>query len=217
MNENLLRERAPAADASALRGGAETSVLAHAFDKDGFAVLGPPALDTAQFGALRREARYQRQHASWPLNLRSGRTRTPQDNMRGQLGPVARRWLSSQRVRALMRAVSGDDVAPSWSPSCYTYYDAPGSYLGRHCDQQQLCALALLVGLDSAWPAGQTPGDGNQLWVYADNEAKLPSWRITTLENRIVILNGSRYPHGRPPMKAAQSVTVLSACFMIVR
>ena len=189
--------------------------LAATFQERGFAVLGPPALDAAWFAGLRQEAQHQRRHASWPLNLRNGRTRTPQDNMRGQLGPLTRHWLSSEPTRAVIRAITGRAVAPSWSPSCFTYYDAPGSYLGRHCDQQELCALGLLLGFESTWPSGEDPGDGNQLWVYPDNEAKLPVWRITTLPNRIVILNGSKFPHGRPPMKATQRVSVLSACFMI--
>jgi hypothetical protein len=209
-----------ARDTSAARSrwsSAEMDAFAATFRERGFAVLGPPALDAPLFAELQREARHQRQHASWPLNLRNGRTRTPQDNMRGQLGPVARRWLSSEGTRSLMRTITGRSVAPSWSPSCFTYYDVPGSYLGRHCDQQELCALALLLGLESTWPHGQGPGDGNQLWVYPDNVAKLPVCRITTMVNRIVILNGSTFPHGRPPVSAAQRVSVLSACFMIER
>jgi hypothetical protein len=194
---------------------ADLDTFAAMYQERGFAVIGPPALDGPLFARLQREARYKRQYASWPLNLRNGRTTTPQDNMRGQLGPVARNWLSSEPTRALMRAVTGYDVAPSWAPSCFTYYDMPGSYLGRHCDQQELCKLALLVGLDSSWPPGEAPGSGNQLWVYPDNEAPDPTWRITTLTNRIVILNGSKFPHGRPPVKAPQRVSVLSACFML--
>lgn len=208
--------RAPDITAALSSGSAgDIDMFAATFRERGFAVLGPPALDAPLFARLQREARHQRQYASWPLNLRNGRTRTPQENMRGQLGPVARGWLSSGPTRALMRAVTGRDVAASWSPSCFTYYDLPGSYLGRHCDQQELCALALLVGLESSWPSGEEPGPGNQLWVYPDNVATLPLCRITTLTNRIVILNGSKFPHGRPPIKTGQRVSVLSACFMV--
>ena len=186
---------------------------AEEFARRGVAILGPPALEPSVFAAVRQEAAWQRCHASWPLRTRDGRSRVPEDNVRGELGSAARGLLASPATFEIMRSVTGRAVAPSWLTSCYTYYDSPGSYLGRHCDRRGTCCLTMLLGVLSKWPPGADPPGGNQLWVYASFGDSAPKYRVTTLANRVAILDGIRWPHERPPLGPWQRVTVLSGCF----
>jgi hypothetical protein len=184
------------------------------FSRFGLAVFGPAALSHETLRQLRAEAVTQRHSASWPLRTGDGRSRVPQGNLRGHFGPAARRFLMHESVPRLMEQVTGLAVATSWSASCYTWYDVPGAWLGRHCDQQEACFLTMLVGLESEWPSGMEPPPGNQLWVYDSFDRRPPQYRVTTLVNRIVILDGKRWPHERPPVQSGQRVSVLCACFM---
>jgi hypothetical protein len=183
------------------------------FSRFGLAVFGPAALSRETLRRLRAEAGRQRHAASWALRYGDGRSRVPESNLRGHFGPVARRFLKQDSVARLMRKVTGQAVAPSWSASCYTWYDVPGAWLGRHCDKQEACSLTMLVGLESEWPAGSEPPPGNQLWIYDSFEPKPPLFRVTTLTNRIAILDGKRWPHERQPVQNGQRVSVLCACF----
>jgi hypothetical protein len=186
------------------------------FERDGYAVFGPPALHHAGFRALQDESARQRQVASWRLNPGTGRSAIPQDNFRGHFGPQVRAVLSAPSVGALLREVTGESVEASWTTSCYTYYDFPGSYLSRHCDKWDTCSLTMLIGLVSRSDDGKWPGAGNQLWVWPRSPSTGPARRLTTLSNRIVILDGKRVPHGRPAMLPGQVVAVVSACFRVI-
>jgi hypothetical protein len=179
----------------------------------GFTVLGPPALTNEAIQELRAEAAKQRHGGSWPLRYGDGRSRVPEANMRGHFGPVARGFLNRDSVPRLMRTITGQAVYPSWSASCYTWYDVPGAWLGRHCDKQDACFLTMLVGLESEWPTGSGPPPGNQLWIYDSFDVGRPLFRVTTLVNRITILDGKRWPHERQPVQEGQRVSVLCACF----
>jgi hypothetical protein len=183
------------------------------FAQFGFAVFGPPALASETLRQLRAEAARQRHAASWPLRYGDGRSRVPEANLRGHFGPAACAFLTTDTVGQLMHTVTGQAVIPSWSASCYTWYDVPGAWLGRHCDKQEACFLTMLVGLESQWPAGSEPPPGNQLWIYDSFDPKPPLFRVTTLVNRITILDGKRWPHERQPVRDGQRVSVLCACF----
>jgi len=180
----------------------------------GFAVFGPPALSSDTLRDLRADAARQRQRAAWPLNYGDGRSRVPEATLRGHFGPAARTFFGSSSVFHLMHAVTDEVVEPSWSASCYTWYDTPGAWLGRHCDKPDACMLTMLVGLESTWPSGKKdPPPGNQLWIYGSFEAAAPAFRVTTLVNRVVILDGKRWPHERQPVQEGQQVSVLCGCF----
>ncbi len=183
------------------------------FSRFGFAVLGPAALTNEAIQQLRAEAAKQRNAASWPLRYGDARSQVPEANVRGHFGPSARGFLSGDSVLRLMQTITGQAVSPSWSASCYTWYDIPGAWLGRHLDKQDACFLTMLVGLESHWPADSTPPPGNQLWIYDSFLASRPLFRITTLVNRITILDGKRWPHERRPVQEGQHASVLCACF----
>jgi len=184
------------------------------FSRFGFAVLGPAALTNEVIQQLRAEAVKQRHGGAWPLRYGDGRSKVPEANMRGHFGPAAQGFLRRDSVPRLMRTITGHAVSPSWSASCYTWYDVPGAWLGRHCDKRDACFLTMLVGLESEWPTVSGPPAGNQLWIYDSFEARRPTFRVTTLVNRITILDGKRWPHERQPVQEGQYVSVLCACFL---
>src|ERR1044072_1605330 len=93
------------------------------------AVLTEPALNPACWRELCEEARQQRSEAAWHLLSNQNPSEISQDNMRGFLGPAARALLSSSSTQSLLYAVTNLSLAPSWSASCFTYYDVPGSYM----------------------------------------------------------------------------------------
>jgi hypothetical protein len=183
------------------------------FARRGVAILGPPALEPGVFRALEQEAAWQRRHASWRLRNGDGRSRVPEDDVRAELGPEARNLLASPSTVDIMRTVTGRTVGTSWRTSCYTYYDFPGSHLGRHTDRVETCHFTMLLGILSEWQGGADPPGGNQLWVYTSFRDSTPKYRVTTLANRVAILDGIHYPHERPPLGPEERVTVLSACF----
>jgi hypothetical protein len=183
------------------------------FDRFGFAVLGPDALEPSFFGELRSEAAQQRVRSCWPLRTGDGRSRVSEDNLRGHFGPLARSLMASESTASLMQAVTGEPILPSWSASCYTWYDQPGAWLGRHCDKKDACYLTMIVGIVSLWPAGTPPPPGNQLWIYCSFKDKQPLYRLTTIPNRITIVNGKKWPHERPKLGVGQDVCVLCGCF----
>jgi hypothetical protein len=182
------------------------------FAGNGFAVIGPPALSESFFLTLREEASRQRRLNSWQLRSGDGRSRVAEYNFRGHFGFRAGEFLSGGVPSALMLAVTEQPVAPSWTASCFTYYDRESSYLGRHCDKSEACFLTMIIGLESRWQ-GSNPPSGNQLWIYESVLAKLPKAKVTTLPNRIVILDGKSLPHERPAIGCGQLVNVLCACF----
>jgi hypothetical protein len=184
------------------------------FGERGVAVLQEPALETDHWRALCEEARAQRDGAAWHLLSDDAPGEIRQDNMRGYLGPRARSLLASRGTLSLLRAVTGHSLAPSWSASCYTYYDRPGSYMGEHCDKYDACRMAMLVYLDARWPAGQLSGPGLRLYVFEGDSSRTPlAAQVTAHANRVVILNGAAQAHVRPPLGAGESLLMLAGCF----
>lgn len=191
-----------------------TEVLSSAFSISGAAVLGPPALNLAWYKALVEEARTQSTNASWHLTGERCSGEIAQSNRRGFLGPVARGFVAALETTGLLRAVTGRNLVPSWSASCFTYYDNSGHFLGEHCDKPEACRVALLVYLDARWDRGEVPSAGLMLHVFAGDSSDTPlSLRITSLPNRIVILNGAQNAHLRPKLGPGESLTMLAACY----
>ncbi|SCY30843.1 hypothetical protein [Nitrosospira sp. Nsp13] len=180
----------------------------------GAAVLGPPALVHDTHANLLNEALAQRQDASWSLIAKQCPGEISQHNLRAHLGRHARSFLSSASMLACLEHVTGQRLAPSWSASCYTYYDGPGQHMGEHCDKKEACRIALLVYLQTAWMPGVQPSAGLQLHVFrGDNAASGLLLRITGLSNRIVILNGAEQAHLRPALAAGEHMTMLAGCY----
>jgi hypothetical protein len=187
------------------------------FAERGVAVLTEPALETSLWRSLCEEARAQRAGASWHLLSKSNAAEISQDNMRGYLGPSARALLAGRGTQALLRAVTRRRLEPSWSASCYTYYDAPGSYMGEHCDKYDACRIAMLIYLEARWPEGRSSGPGLRLYVFEGDSSRTPlTAQVAAHSNRVVILNGAEQAHIRPPLAAGESLLMLAGCFRAV-
>ena len=179
-------------------------------------MLGPLALGAQLHRALLREALNKRWNRSWRLESDGNPGEIEQGNQRGHLGPVARGFLCSEAVSQMMKTVTSRDVEPSWSATCFTYYDAPADYMGEHCDKFDACRVAMLVYLQSAWRAGKQPSKGLKLHVFSGDNSGTPLARIVTARsNRIVILNGSERAHFRPALGQGESLTMLAGCFQL--
>lgn len=188
------------------------------FQERGAAVLGPPALDLDTHAKLLEEARVQREIASWSLVSERCPGEIFQDNIRAHLGPQARNFLSSVSVISYLEHVTGYQLTPAWSASCYTYYDGPGHYMGEHCDKREACRIGLLTYLQTTWKSGTQPTAGLQLHVFrGDNAASELVVRITGLSNRIVILNGADQAHLRPALVAGEHMTMLAGCYRLAK
>lgn len=196
-----------------LASGSDVHRAADVFRRLGSVVLGPPVLDRGLFDDLVADSRRQRSSAAWDLRGEPGAL--PQDTVRAHLGPLARQLCAAGATRALMQAVTGDAVLPSWSASCLTYYDTPGQFLGAHRDKLEACHHAFLLYLESSWPAGLEPGPGVALHICAPDSDEVTR-RVTALPNRLVILHGSRLTHFRPPLAVGEMVGLLAGCFALL-
>lgn len=182
----------------------------------GAAVYGPPALQADIHIQLLNEALAQRQNASWSLIAEGCRDEISQNNLRAYLGPHARRYLASPTMLENLQQVTGHRLVPSWSASCYTYYDGPGQHMGEHCDKEEACRIALLTYLRTIWTPGTQPSSGLQLHVFrGDNAATGLVLRITGLSNRIVFLNGAEQAHLRPALAPKEHMTLLAGCYQL--
>lgn len=182
----------------------------------GAAVLGSPALDPETHANLLNEALAQRRDASWSLVAAQCPGEISQCNLRAHLGSHARRFLASASVLAYLEYVTRYRLVPSWSASCYTYYDGPGQHMGEHCDKKEACRIALLIYLETTWTPGVQPTAGLQLHVFRGNNAASGLLlRITGLSNRIVFLNGAEQAHLRPALAAGEHMTMLAGCYQL--
>lgn len=197
----------------------DQTTLAHlraSFVHRGVAVLTEPALEHGCWRELCREARQQRSENAWHLLSRKNPTEISQDNMRGFLGPTARELLSSTSTQSLLNAVTNMSLSASWSASCFTYYDVPGSYMGEHCDKYNECRIAMLIYLEAQWTEERGPGPGNRLYIFEGDSSRTPlAASVTSYPNRIVILNGANQAHVRPPMAEGERLFMLAGCFKL--
>lgn len=197
----------------------DQTTLAHlraSFVHRGVAVLAEPALKPACWRELCDEARQQRSENAWHLLSQKNPTEISQDNMRGYLGPAARKLLSSSSTQSLLYAVTNISLAPSWSASCFTYYDVPGSYMGEHCDKYIECRIAMLIYLEAQWSEERGPGPGIRLYIFEGDSSRTPlAASVTSYPNRIVILDGANQAHVRPPMAEGERLFMLAGCFRL--
>lgn len=196
-----------------LAAGGQIDQLAAEFDDRGFVVLGPAALDPTVHDALVAESRVQRKVSAWDLVGDGAAGTMAQDNVRAQLGPLARQLMASAALRGFIGAVTGRLVIPGWSATCLTFYDQPGQYIGKHRDKVDACHIALLLYLGASWP-GDEPGPGVQLHVERFDDDPTP-YRITARGNRLVLLHGSRFTHYRPALAPGESVSLVAGCFAL--
>jgi len=186
------------------------------FRQRGVAVLLEPALDAHLWRDLCHEAQVQRGQGAWRLLSQNNVFEINQNNMRGHLGPFARGLLHGSSTLSLLRSVTKRNLEPSWSASCYTYYDEPGSYMGEHCDKFDACRVAFLFYLQSCWPVGASPGPGLGLHVFeGDTSRSALLARVTARPNRALILNGAKQAHLRPPLAPGESLIMLAGCFRL--
>lgn len=186
--------------------------LREEFESRGVAVLGPPALRSDIHAALVDEAAAQRHASAWDLIGTSEPGDLDQDNVRAHLGPVARELMASGAARALLQRITGRVAIPGWSATCLTFYDRPGSHLGRHTDKPQACGLALLIYLSAAWNEERGPGPGMQLHVESDRGLL----RVTGHPNRAIVLDGARLAHYRPRIQAGERMALIAGCYEVL-
>lgn len=192
---------------------AAVAALCRQYRATGCAAWGPPGLLPGPFAALQREAAAQLRDQAWTLTGERRHGEIAQHNRRARLGPVARAYLASEAAVALLHAATGEWLQPSWSASCYTRYGA-GEFMGEHCDKPEACAYTLLTYLHAAWPPGQPPGIGLQLIVYrGDNAGTGEAARVSSLPGRVVMVNGARQAHVRPPLAPGESLCLLAGCY----
>jgi hypothetical protein len=203
---------------SLFSGSNKVGELRREFQKTGTAVLREPALDPLVWRQLCAEASTQRSASAWHLYSKTAPGEIQQDNLRGHLGVRARSLLSAAETFDLLAEVTGQQLEPAWSASCYTYYDLPGSYMGEHCDKFNDCRIAFLFYLEAKWPADRGPGSGLQLHVFkGDNSGTELVRRVTARSNRAVIVNGAEQAHFRPPLAPGESLMMLAGCFRLKR
>lgn len=193
----------------------DAATLARGFAARGVAVLGPAAIAAPCFDRLCREAAQQRQAAAWTLSGTRAAGEIEQHNVRGLLGPEARRLLAAPDTADFLAAVTGLRLMPEWSASCYTYYDQPGATMGEHCDKADACHVAMLIYLQASWPdAERGPGPGLALRIHAgDNLATPLVAEVTARRNRVLVLYGSRQAHWRPALAEGEAVVAIAGCF----
>jgi hypothetical protein len=196
-----------------LLGGEAVARATQAFRQAGFITLESPALRPDFFGALLLEAYHQRRGACWQDWLTDQDGAVLKNCVRGYVGRCARMLMSAPGTLQLMTLLTGERVTPSWDASCYTYYEHPGSFLGRHKDKPDECAVAMIVGLESVWPRQAPTPAGNQLRLYTEPVGTTAPQVCTTLPNRVLIFDGKSMPHERPALGAGQRVVIFSCCF----
>lgn len=188
------------------------AAMREAVEAIGFAAFAP-ALDDTLVLDMNAEAEAQRAGA-W--GRAEGET-VDHRNRRADLGPVARRFLTSPETLRLLADVVGADLIPSYEASCYTYYDGPDDFLAPHLDRPGACAYTLIVYLHAAWPERTDPGPGMALQVFADATATAPTARFPTRPNVLVVGRGAEVWHGRAPLADGERVVALTACYALAR
>lgn len=200
-----------------IAGRRDVEMLREAFRTEGIATFGPRALRDDVFHALVTEARTQRRHAAWRLSRPDTEKGLGEETIRAHLGPRTRELTAAAATRALMQAVTGLVTEPGWGATCLTYYERAGEFLGPHLDKPYECGVALLLYLETETLPGRACGPGMQLHVFSGSVPHEVKMRITARPNRIVILHGSRFSHGRPPLGEGERVVLLSACHRILQ
>lgn len=187
------------------------------FAEQGVLVLGPPGLQESWFQLLVEESRRQRSGAWACEHLDPPEGVCAQRNRRAELGPLARRLISSEALLEPLGAVAGVPLRPGFEASCYTYYETPGDFLATHRDRPDSCALTLLLYLEASHMAESALGEGLMLYVYdeGDDAGYAPRLRVRARPNRLVFLRGASLPHSRPPLGIGERVSLLSACFAV--
>ena len=92
-----------------------------------------------------------------------------------------------------------------------TYYEQPGQFLGEHTDKHRDCQYAMLV-YSHVSHSSSSVGHGTGLHV---RQMEPPGGILVVMAaaNRILLLNGSRLAHWRPPLVPGESVSLLAVCF----
>jgi len=187
--------------------------LRASFREQGVAVLGPPAITAAAHGDLVAESLAQRKLQTWRVTETGEDPWTlPQDLVRVHLGDSARELIDSHSTATLLKAITDWSTEPAWNSSCFTFYDRPGTFIGRHTDRLDLCQLGILLYLEVQWQESQ-PGPGLQLNIDGDGNVPWTKLQIDSRANRIVVFHGARFVHHRPPMGVGESLSLLNCCF----
>lgn len=150
-------------------------------------------------------------------------------------GPVLRALYSSPVLHGLLARLTGAAWEPSGLQATYSYYRAPGHYLGLHRDVD-VCDLAVIacvaddgpgaqVGLDDDDPAGGGATSG-VLHVYpgraGDALAAIRADRrggsaVPVVPGEAVVLLGGVVPHEVSPVAPRRCRVVAPLCFRPAR
>lgn len=178
------------------------------------------AIAPEAFDALRAEAcaslpgALEAERSADGTDLPEGAPRSYRAGITG-LGPLALGFLTDAAVLQLLRDYFGGDYALSEGISCLTVYTS-GGHLGAHLDRPtEDCAVTIIVYLYAISPAAAAPDTGLVLLVYGEDEASVGKarLRIPTRPGSIVLGQGSRVWHERPPLRPGESVVAITGCF----
>lgn len=135
-------------------------------------------------------------------------------------GPVLRALYASPVLHALLARLTGAAWEPSGLQATYSYYRAPGHYLGLHRDVD-VCDLAVIACVADDGPAGGDAASG-VLHAYpgraGDTLAAIRADRhgavaIRLAPGDVVVLLGGVVPHEVSPVGGRRCRIVAPLCF----
>jgi len=132
------------------------------------------------------------------------------------LGPIARQFLFSQSMTALLCAVFGERFQPNEQQSCMTFY-REGDHLGPHVDQPAAgCVVTAIAYVATRRPARLSPNTGMVLCVFGQHAQPdgRPLLSIPTEAGTLVLGRGSTYLHERPVLQRGEYVAAITACYV---
>jgi hypothetical protein len=176
----------------------------------GFCSL-PNAIAPSVLAGLLEEAQEQRKAAQ----LASKSAEVSYRAKVASLGPESKKFLFGQQTIELLASLLGENVSPTETHSCLTFYET-GDHLGPHLDQPMTdCRATVIVYLAAYSPSPRSPSTGLVLHVYGREmtSGRTPILTIPTETGAIVIGRGSKFWHERPNLKEGEHVIALTACY----
>jgi len=168
------------------------------------------AIDEPLLESLREESSIQRRNARRV-------TESGLVSYRGylaDLGNLASTFLTGRPIAGLLRSVFNKSFVLVKDSSCSTYFEA-GDFLSPHRDGADDCEVTVLIYLDASSPNLNSPQSGLVLQVYegdADEPGEVKA-AIKTQSGSLIVGQGSRIWHGRPPLIEDERVALLTACY----
>lgn len=133
------------------------------------------------------------------------------------LGPLAKNFLCSRQLTALLATIFGEKFALTEHRSCLTFYKE-GDHLGPHLDQPAAeCAVTIIVYVAATGRNHRSSQTGMELRVYGQEMTRNDEAQVTipTHTGAIVIGRGSKFWHERPMLQPGEQVAALTGCYRV--